>query len=147
MRTIANSNASRARRAALIACALLLLAGPAFAHEEGHERPDQLPPVGPHGGEFALLERHFAEVVVRGNEVRIYILEPDVKHVAEDASGVTAVLEIPGQNKQSLSLEKRGEAYVAQISIPPTARRVQFRISCVLDGRRESGVVQYEPRG
>ncbi len=62
------------------------------AHDEGHEVPDQLPPIGPHGGKYGKMERHFAEITVQGDTVTVYILEPDVKHVAEDATGVTAAL-------------------------------------------------------
>ncbi|MCB1319722.1 MAG: hypothetical protein KDK34_05695 [Leptospiraceae bacterium] len=117
-----------------------------WAHDEGHESPGTLPPVGPHGGNYAKMERHFAEVRVSGNRVTVYILEPDVKYVAEDAIDVGLVMELPGQPRRNLSLQKVGEGYVANVDIPRTARRVLFHVSCSLDGNPESGTVQYEPR-
>ncbi len=118
-----------------------------FAHDEGHATPDRLPPVGPHGGKYAKLERHFAEVIVRGDRLSLYILEPDVKYVAEDATGVTAAYEIPGkQARREIRLAKSGESYTARLEIPRGARRVVFFVSCVIDGKRESGRVLYEPR-
>ena len=132
---------------ALVSAAVLLFVTGLAAHDEGHAVPDQLPPVGPHGGKFAKMERHFAEIVVRGDQVTVYILEPDVKHVAEDASGVTAAYAIPGKvQKKELSLTKSGEGYTAKLTIPAGSRRVNFHVSCVLDGKRESGVVLYEPK-
>ena len=31
------------------------------AHEEGHEAPGQMPPVGPHGGEYTRLTHHYGD--------------------------------------------------------------------------------------
>ena len=126
---------------------LALSAGALFAHDEGHAPPKQLPPVGPHGGKYAKLERHYGEVVVRGSKVMIYILEPDVKYVAEDASKVTAAYEVPGKvARKQLTLNKKGEGYEAEIAVPPGSRRIVFTIGCELDGIAESGTVQYEPK-
>lgn len=136
--------------ASVVAPALIAPAdstGAIFAHDEGHAPPDRLPPVGPHGGKYAKLEDHFAEVVVRGDQLSLYILEPDVKYVAEDATGVTAAYEVPGKSpRRDIQLAKRGEGYSARLEIPKSARRVVFFVSCVIDGKRESGHVLYEPR-
>ncbi|MCR9145088.1 MAG: hypothetical protein NXI24_22810 [bacterium] len=135
------------RRLAVVGATLLFAATAIYAHDEGHATPEQLPPIGPHGGKYAQLERHFAEVVVQGGTLTLYILEPDVKHVAEDATGVTAAYQVPGKlARRELKLSKSGTGYRAQISIPAGARRVVFFVSCVLDGQRESGRVLYEPR-
>ncbi|MEQ9366846.1 MAG: hypothetical protein RIF32_21580 [Leptospirales bacterium] len=136
-------------KVALIAIGALALfaATGVFAHDEGHPTPGQLPPIGPNGGKYAKLERHFAETVVKGNTLTLYILEPDVKNVAEDATGVTAAYEVPGKSsRREIKLKKSGAGYTATISIAPGARRVIFFVSCVLDGKRESGRVVYEPK-
>jgi len=138
---------TRAMRLCIPLVLFALFAAPIFAHDDHVEKPQELPPIGPHGGEYTQMDRHFAEVVVRGGEARIYILEPDVRQIAADASEVRVEVQIPGQPRRSLSLVKRGDAYVARIEIPPTARRVQFFVACAIEGRRESGVIQYEPRG
>lgn len=131
----------------IIGAAFCLATGVVFAHDEGHTTPDQLPPIGPHGGKYSKMERHFAEITVSGDTLTVYILEPDVKHVAEDATGVTAAYEIPGKSpRRELKLGKSGEGYTAKIQIVPGARRVNFYVSCVLDGKRESGRVIYEPK-
>ncbi|MEQ9363590.1 MAG: hypothetical protein RIF32_05070, partial [Leptospirales bacterium] len=85
---------------ALVALGVMQLfaASTAFAHDEGHATPEQLPPIGPHGGKYGKMERHFAEAVVKGDSLTLYILEPDVKFVAEDATGVTAAYEVPGKS-------------------------------------------------
>lgn len=135
-------------RIALIAVAISIVAATGvFAHDEGHATPGQLPPIGPHGGKYAKMKRHFAEVVVKGNVMTLYILEPDVKFIAEDVSDVTAAYEVPGKSpRREINLSKSGTGYTATISIAPGARRVIFFVSCVLDGKRESGRVVYEPK-
>ncbi|MCP4136333.1 MAG: hypothetical protein GY754_35510 [bacterium] len=117
-----------------------------LAHDDGHSSPDTLPVIGPHGGQYAKLTKHFAEVVVSGKTVTVYILEKDVKHVAEDASAVAAVMKIPGKAGKKLKLVKKGKGYQAKIKIPRRTRRVYFHISCVLDGKKETGKILYEPR-
>jgi hypothetical protein len=131
--------------ALFVACAFVLTAG-LFAHDEGHKTPDALPPIGPHGGKYAKMTRHFAEIVVRDGTVTVYILEPDVKFVAEDAADVTAAYEIPGkQPKTALPLTKAGNGYRAAFRAPSGARRVIFYVGCSLDGKAESGQIDYEP--
>lgn len=124
------------------------LAFPASAHDTGHGTPGTLPPIGPHGGSYARLTRHFAEIVVRGSQVSVYILENDVRSVAPDATKVTATLEVPGGRTAVLKLtkQKAGKGYDAPVSIPRTARRVYFHITCYLDGKLEKGKILYEPR-
>jgi len=118
------------------------------AHEGGHKTPKTLPPFGPHGGQYAKLTKHYAEVVVRGNTARIYILERDIKAVAEDATGVSATLEVPRKFRKRLRLkkQKKTQAYLTRVRIPRGARRVYFHIRCKLDGKWEKGKILYEPR-
>lgn len=131
----------------LITMMIAILTTGISGHDEGHKLPDTLPPIGPHGGKFNKLTEHFAEVVVKGNQLRVYILEKDVKHVAEDASNVSASLEIPGKSKTTLNLIKSENGYTANINIPKTTRRVYFHIQCILDKKLEKGKILYEPRG
>ncbi len=122
-------------------------AGGLYGHDEGHATPGRLPPIGPHGGAYARLQKHFAEVVIRPGAVTLYILEPDVKYVAEDASSVTLAYEIPGLvARRNLSIAREGAGYSATLQIPATARRVIFYAGCVLDGNAENGQIVYEPR-
>ena len=125
---------------------LLLCAGGLGAHDEGHRPPSVLPPFGPHGGRYAKMTRHYAEIVVRGGKLTVYILEPDVKYVAEDATNVTAALALPGQPNRPLKLTQAGGGYSTALRLPPGTRRAYFVVSCVLDGKKESGRVLYEPR-
>lgn len=117
-----------------------------FAHDDhDHEPPDQLPPVGPLGGSYALMKNHYAEVVVGDNSVHVYILEPDLSEVADDAENITVDYMIPRRSDWvSLDLQKDGEGYRAAVQIPATARRVLFRITFLIDGGVEAGIVQYE---
>ena len=131
----------------LLGLALVItMAGSALSHDDGHSSPDRLPPLGPHGGKYTKLTKHFSEVVVRGKKATVYILERDVKNVAEDATAVALWLEIPGKGKKKLALKKRGEGYEATVKIPRKVRRVYFHISCKLDGKTERGKLLYEPR-
>ena len=116
------------------------------AHDDGHKSPRTLPPIGPHGGKYTKLSGHYGEVVVKGNQVKVYILEKDVKYVAEDAKRVSVLLEVPGKSKTKLKLTKSGKGYSARINIPRNARRVYFHIKCMLDKKWERGKVLYEPR-
>jgi len=125
--------------------ALVVIQGALMAHEEGHTAPDQMPPFGPHGGNYTMLEKHYGEIVVRGGKITVYILEKDLTFVAEDATGVTLAYEMKGSAKKTVKLAKKGDGYTANLSLPKTARRVTFHISCVLDGKKESGSVIYEP--
>ena len=131
----------------LIILMIAILTTSISGHDEGHKLPDTLPPIGPHGGKYSKLTKHFAEVVVKGNLIRVYILETDIKHVAEDASSVSATLEIPGKGKTTLNLMKSGDGYTTKINIPKTTRRVYFHIQCMLDNKLEKGKILYEPRG
>lgn len=121
------------------------MVGIGFGHDDGHNSPDRMPPFGPHGGKYTKLTRHYGEIVVRGRTVTVYILERDIKNVAEDATGVSLVLEIPGRSKKRLRLVKKGEGYQATINIPRQTRRVYFHIRCVLDKKGEYGKILYEP--
>jgi len=124
----------------------LLLPGGLAAHDEGHEIPDTMPPVGPHGGEYTKLTHHFGEIVLRGNMVTVYILEADIKTVAQDASGIKLYYQVPGEARKSVSLQKSGPGYRGQIQLPGTARRVTFTIECVMHGKPEKGSLNYEIR-
>ena len=115
-------------------------------HDEGHNAPNALPSIGPHSGRYAKLSKHFAEIVVSGETVTVYILEPDVKFVAEDATQVTLAAEIPGKGRTVLALSPAGNGYSAAFKIPASARRVTFHVSCVLDGKKESGTIIFEPK-
>lgn len=117
----------------------------AYAHE-GHDKPDVLPPVGPHGGKYTKMVHHFAEVVVTGDMAMIYILEDDIKSTPEKLSDVKASLETPGKGTTSLKLSGTEGAFHANISIPKNVRRVYFHISAKVDGKLESGKVLYEPK-
>lgn len=114
------------------------------AHEEGHEAPGQMPPVGPHGGEYTRLTHHYGEAVITENQVMVYILEKDVKHVAEDATGVSLEYQIPGAGKKPVVLSKKGDGYSGSIDVPSTTRRLTLFIECTLDGKKEKGSLIYE---
>lgn len=118
------------------------------AHDTGHSTPDKLPPIGPHGGNYTKLTRHYAEIVVNDNKVTVYILERDVKHVAEDAENVTVIMKVQRQGRKNLNLTQNKETlgYSAPVDIPRRARRVMFTISCELDGKKEKGTLLYETR-
>lgn len=134
------------RKSFLILGLGFLLAGFGLqAHDEGHRPPSSLPPFGPHGGRYAKMTKHFAEIVVRGKTLKVFILEPDVKYVAEDASSVTAALALPGKKAVALKLTKAGDGYTATLDLPPGTRRAHIVVGCVLDGKQESGRVLYEP--
>lgn len=125
----------------------LLVSGFAVAQaHEGHDKPNVLPPVGPHGGKFTKMKNHFAEVVVQGDMAMIYILEDDIKSTPEKLSDVKASLEIPGKGNTNLRLSSMDGAFHANISIPKNVRRVYFQISAKVDGKLESGKVLYEPK-
>jgi len=130
-----------------IILSIILIRG-LYAHDDGHKSPKALPPIGPHGGKYSKLTKHFGEVVVKDNQVTVYILEKDIKNVAEDATKVSATLEIPGKLKKKLNLvkEEDGEGYIATIAIPKSTRRVYFHIQCMLDEMWENGKILYEPR-
>ncbi len=131
----------------MMATMLVLFALESFANDEGHKLPDRLPPIGPHGGKYTKLTVHFAEVVVKNNKATVYILERDIKHIAEDASKVSVRLEIPRKGKQTLKLKqnKKTSGYETTISIPRRTRRAYFHIRCMLDNKWEKGKLLYEP--
>ena len=116
------------------------------AHDEGHARPDKLPPIGPHGGKYTELTRHYAEIVVKGNQVKLYILERDVKAVAEDATNVSLELEVKGKKRETVQLtqDKNDLGYAGTINIPSRTRVVHFHIKCMLDGKWETGKLLHE---
>ena len=118
-----------------------------YAHDDGNKSPDKMPPFGPHGGKYTKLTTHYAEVVVRRKKVSVYILERDIKNIAEDASEVSIALEIPKRFKKKIKLNqnKKSLGYLGALSIPKRARRVYFHIRCVLDGKPEYGKLLYEP--
>lgn len=118
-----------------------------LAHDEGHKRPAEMPVKGPHGGAYGELTKHYAEVVVNDQltEARVYILEKDIKNVAEDATKVTASLEIPRKETVKLTLEKgKDGGYLANISIPKGTRVAYFQVTCVLDDKKEEGKITWE---
>lgn len=128
----------------LIMAGAIIAVASLSAHEEGHEAPSQLPPVGPHGGEFTKLTHHYGEVVLQGNQATVYILERDIKYVAEDASNVGLSYQVPGGGKKTVTLTKQGEGYSGTVDLPAGTRRVNFFIECSLDGKREKGTLVYE---
>lgn len=131
---------------AVFIVAALALPNLSRSHEGSFKDADSIPPFGPHGGRTLKMTRHFAEVAVKTSTVEVYILERDVKTVASDAFGVTLNAAIPGKNATSISLSKKGEGYTGAYSVPTSARRVVFTVNCVLDGKKETGKLQYEPR-
>lgn len=66
--------------------------------------------------------------------------------MAEDATRVSALMEIPGESKKRLKLVKKGDGYEARVNIPKGAHRVYFHIRCILDKKWEKGKILYEPR-
>ena len=134
-------------RSLFVFAALIILVSAVWAHDEGHKRPDTLPPIGPHGGKYGQLTVHYGEVVVKAEQVTVYILERDIEHIAEDATRVGLAIEIPGKGKKVLKLSKQKDGgYKAAVAIPSLVRRVYFYVSCVLDGKKETGKILYEPR-
>jgi len=136
------------RKINLVVLSLVVFMTTLYPHDDGHKSPDKLPPIGPHGGKYTKLTRHYGEIVVKGNRVTVYILEKDIKHVAEDATRVSIKLEIPKKSTKKLKLvkDKKGEGYSAKINIPKLARRVYFHIRCILDKKWEKGKILYEPK-
>ncbi len=128
------------------AALLFAVCGALFAHE-GHDKPDVLPPVGPHGGKYSKMGNHFAEVTVSGDMAMIYILEDDVKSAPANLGEVTAAIEIPGKGKTNLSLARMdGGMFHASVSIPKNARRVYFHVNARVNGKAESAKILYEPK-
>lgn len=116
------------------------------SHEGAFKALDTIPPFGPHGGRTLKLTRHFAEIVVKPKSVEVYILEGDIKTVAADAANVTLSAALPGKSAAAIPLSKKGNGYTGQYTVPPAARRVLFTVTCMLDGKRETGTLQFEPR-
>ncbi len=137
-------NSGMMRMSLQMAAIFLISFASLVAHEEGHEAPGQMPPVGPHGGEYTKLTHHYGEVVIKGNEATVYILEKDVKHVAEDATNVTLSYQVPGGGKKSVTLSAKGEGYSGTLELPSGARRVTLFVGCSLDGKPERGTIIYE---
>lgn len=131
---------------AVFVVAALMLPNLGQSHEGSFKDADTIPPFGPHGGRTLKLTRHYAEVAVKTNTVDVYILERDVKTVAADASGVTLSAALPGKNAAAISLSKKGDGYSGTYTAPPSARRIVFTVNCILDGKKETGKLQYEPR-
>jgi len=131
----------------ILVTSTILMSG-LFAHDDGHKSPKTLPSRGPHGGKFSKLTKHYGEALVKGKKVTIYILEKDVKNIAEDATRVSVIMVVPGRLKKKLRLakDKKGGGYSASINIPRNTRRVYFNIKCILDKKWEVGKVLYEPR-
>ena len=48
-----------------------------------HKVPE--PTFGPHGGDYAKMSVHYFEILSKSREVSVFILEPDLLSVAEDA--------------------------------------------------------------
>lgn len=130
-----------------LVCYFLIATTTVLAHDDGHKSPDKLPPFGPHGGKYTKLTKHFGEVVIKGNQITIYILERDIKNVAEDATQVSVTVEIPKKSKKKIKLvqNKKTLGYKGTVKLPKLARRVYFHIRCKLDGNWEKGRLLYEP--
>lgn len=121
----------------------------ASAHRGGHKRPGYLPPYGPHGGKYSRLHGYYAEVVVKNGQARVYILERDVKNVAEKIKRVSLRIQFPGKAMRLAKLRyaKSDMSFRTKVSVSRRTRVVYFYVSALIHGRWRSVRIVYEPRG
>ncbi len=109
-----------------IACALLL--GPVAAMAHG------APPAPAHGGQMQEAAEHWVELVTKGDQLTVYVSEPDNKPLpAKEWSGKATVL--AGGKTEAVALTQgEGNSATGKLSAP-AAGKMTALIQLTLDGK------------
>ena len=109
-----------------------------------HKVPETLPPFGPHGGDYAKMSVHYFEILSKSREVSVYILEPDLLSVAEDAVVLSISVRSQYGKYNKIKFQKNGKGYSGKYKIPTGKCLVYFQVSVKIDGKTEKGTVKLE---
>ncbi len=82
--------------------------GVRMAWANKHQRPDAHQHAAPHGGQLVSTGRYHLEIVIKEHQtVQVYIYDDSLQPMAVQAQQATLYLRLPGNKRQTLTLEAR----------------------------------------
>ena len=121
----------------------ILITFNSFSHGN-HKAPDTLPPFGPNGGDYAKMTVHYFEIISKNREVNVFVLEPDLLSVAEDAVVLSIAVRSQYGKYSNIRFQKKGKGYLGRYKVPTGKGLVYFQVSVKIDGKVEKGTVKLE---
>jgi hypothetical protein len=124
------------RKAILTAfIAALSLSAPAWAHNGEHHEDHAH--VAPHGGEVRTVTPFHFELVTKGKQVQVYLLDDALKPLPAKGHKGFVVVQMDGKTRR-VDLQPSGEAFTGSLDLSKAARYAAV-VSLDIDGKTYRG--------
>lgn len=114
-------------RPSTLAFAFAILGVPVIAHAHGPA------PAAAHGGQVQEAAEHWVELVVRGDQVTVYVSEPDSKPLATKAWSGKATILVSGKTETVALSPGDGDSATGRLAAPASGR-VTAVLQLTIDG-------------
>lgn len=135
------------KRFTLLITALLFAGAPSLAHEgHDHDAPSTSKPQK--GGVVRGLEELNVEVVLKGNEIRLFLFDKDMKARSTDGVKISAVAELPRKKGAApLTLVDKGDHFQTEFDAKGSHRfDLKLKVTDPRTGHEDDLKFTLEPR-
>jgi hypothetical protein len=123
--------------------ATLSLAAPAWAHGGDHHEDHHHD--APHGGIVRTVKPYHFELVTKGNQVRVYLLDDRLKLLPTKGRKGEAIVQLNGKT-QRVTLQPNGDAFTGTLDLSKASKYVAV-ISLDIDGKTYRGRFSHPSHG
>ncbi|MBC7544348.1 MAG: hypothetical protein H7338_16630 [Candidatus Sericytochromatia bacterium] len=111
------------------------LTAPAWAHEGEHHEDHTH--AAPHGGVVSTVQQFHFELVSKGNQIKVYLLDDKLKLLPTKGRTGEAIVQMNGKTHR-IVLKPNGEAFTGQLDLSKATKYVAV-ISLRIDGKMYRG--------
>jgi len=111
------------------------VAFPVLASGDGHNHEAAVE-AAPHGGNLRDSGKYKSEIVIAGDNVKIYFYDKKLKPVKAEAEKIQGEVEFPKQKRKPVTLTKSGDIYEGKIEGLGKVHRYDLHFNVVLQGTK-----------